>query len=397
MGPCPTCSPPSNCSCGAAVSLLLDEHRGYLADAVRLRALERAIAEAVRPGDTVLDLASGTGILGLLACRAGASRVYSVDRGAIIGAARDLARDNGFDDRITFIRAHSLHVALPSKVDVIVGDQLGPIGLEAGLIEYFADARDRFLSPGGRIIPGSVDVLIAPLESETLHHRVAFWSTRPAGFDTAPLARLAANDTSAVDLSPRDFLGEPVTLVSLELASVRPGLIRGSTVARIAREGQLHGLGGWFSARLSPGSSMTNSPLAADRIDRRQAFFPLGRAVPVGEGDEVRIEMKMLPSASVFTWQVEVGPAGGPARESFTNSTWRGMLLSDEDVDRASPASVPVLDARAQAWQSVLNLCDGRRTVAEVERALLDAHPDLFPSARRAASFVAEVLARCAD
>jgi predicted RNA methylase len=61
------------------MSVQLDEHRQLLADRKRVDALSRAIASIVAPGDTVLDVASGTGVLGLLACRAGASRVYCIE------------------------------------------------------------------------------------------------------------------------------------------------------------------------------------------------------------------------------------------------------------------------------------------------------------------------------
>ena len=331
-----------------------------------------------------------------MACRAGAGHVYSVDRGGIVGVARDLARANGFDERISFIRAFSPHAPLPTNVDVIVGDQLGPFGVEAGLVEYFADARDRCLNRGGRIVPALVALQVAPVECRDFPERVGFWSSRPAGFDVTPLGTLAANTSHQVDLVPADLLGDPATLVSLDLATVRPGLIRASAAATIARNGELNGIGGWFSARLSPGSGMSNSPLAAGRIDRRQAFFPIDRPLAVREGDRVRIQMRMLPAASIVTWQVAVeSPGAGPA--VFVQSTWRGRLMSEEDLDCSSPGSIPRLDARAQAWRTVLTSCDGRRTLAEIERLLLESHPDLFPSANDAASFVAEVLGRCAE
>jgi predicted RNA methylase len=50
------------------VSLIVDEHRQYLVDIPRLESFEHAIREVVRPGDVVLDLGCGTGILGMLAC-----------------------------------------------------------------------------------------------------------------------------------------------------------------------------------------------------------------------------------------------------------------------------------------------------------------------------------------
>ena len=73
------------------MSIELDAHRRFVADRPRLDALARAINAVVRPGDVVIDLASGTGILGLLACRAGAARVYSIEGSAIVGLARAVA------------------------------------------------------------------------------------------------------------------------------------------------------------------------------------------------------------------------------------------------------------------------------------------------------------------
>src|SRR5438094_143041 len=114
------------------MSLILDEHRQYPADGNRVSAFRHAIEEVVTPGDVVLDLGSGTGILGLMACRAGAKRVYAVDEGPIVGLAREVAKANGFQDRITHIKGLSTRVALPEKVDIVLADQVGRFGLESG-------------------------------------------------------------------------------------------------------------------------------------------------------------------------------------------------------------------------------------------------------------------------
>ena len=78
-------------------------HRMLIADRVRSDAYQRAIRALVREGDVVLDIGTGSGLLAMFACQAGASRVYAVERTSIASVARELARANGFADRIEVI------------------------------------------------------------------------------------------------------------------------------------------------------------------------------------------------------------------------------------------------------------------------------------------------------
>ena len=135
------------------MSTVIDEHREYLSDGPRLTAFREAIAELVTPDSVVLDLGCGTGILGLLACRAGAKLVYAVDEGGMIEVARSLCEANAFTNQMRFIKGLSIQIVLPERVDLVVADQIGHFGFEAGICEYFRDARARFLKPNGRMIP----------------------------------------------------------------------------------------------------------------------------------------------------------------------------------------------------------------------------------------------------
>ncbi len=376
------------------MSLVLDEHRQYLADVVRLAGFERALKELVRPGDVVVDLGAGTGVLGLLACRAGAGRVYALESTSLIGVAREIARANHVEDRITFLKEHSRGADLPEKADLVVADQIGGFGFEAGVFEYFADARKRFLKPRGITVPGRIDLITAPVETEEMWSRVEFWGTTPVGFDVGPGLTIARNSTYPVEYEPGQLLGKPAPLASLDPGADGGAPVQAHARVVIDRRGVLHGVGGWFVAQLSPGTAISNSPLAPDRVNRHHVFFPIDRPVPVVSGDRVHIKMQIVTAETLVRWEVAVRGPDGHLKTSSRHSTFEGMLVCQEDLARTRPDFVPKLTPRGRARLTVLSLCDGRRPLAEVEEEVYQRHPDLFAAHGDAARFVAEVVTR---
>jgi precorrin-6B methylase 2 len=371
------------------VSGVIDEHRHYLRDRVRVAAYERALARLVRPSHVVVDLASGTGILGLLACRAGAARVYAIEQHGIAGLAREIARANGLGHIVTVVRGRSPAVDPPEPADVVVCDQLGPFGVDAGLLDLAADARTRFLRPGGAFVPNDVTLAVAAAEHAPAHARISFWETRPAGFDFADAARVAANCPSHLRLRRDHLVSASASPVTLDLATeiALPIAVEADLVA--SRDGIVHGVAGWFSATLAPGVTMTNSPLEADAIRRRQMFFPIRDPIEVGAGTRMHVRLRMLPAEGMYSWQLDVD-GRAPARQS----TLAGVLLDRDDLERTRPSARPLRSPSAAATLAVLRLCDGHHTLQEIEAEVLAAFPGLFGSPARASAFVAGVLAR---
>ena len=83
----------------------------------------------------VLDVGTGTGILAIFACQAGARKVYAVEASQSAEIARLLIEANGYSDRIEVIQAKLEDVQLPEKVDIIISE---PIGFLLGkMIVYF--------------------------------------------------------------------------------------------------------------------------------------------------------------------------------------------------------------------------------------------------------------------
>lgn len=371
------------------MSLLLDEHRSYLADRPRVDALRRAIHATVRPGDVVLDLGCGTGLLGLMACEAGAARVYAVDEGGMIEIARATARASDYGSRITHIAGHSSAVDLPERAGVLVFDQIGRFGFEAGLLEFALDARRRLLQPDARIMPGPVTVHLAFASSAEVRGRIDFWDTRPAGIDASPARRTAENTGYPIEPHDASLHSDGAAVMTLLPASWDEEPLEGRATLTASSAGRLDGLAGWFVAELAEGVFMSNDPRRADRINRRIAFLPFDRPMDVDAGEAIDVSVRLLASDMILAWTA--ARAGGSDRRA--QSTWQGMLPVREARLRTRDDAVPVLTPRGEARRTVLELCDGVRSVRELERALLERHPSLFPTERDASVFAAEVLA----
>jgi len=374
------------------LSLILDEHREYLIDRVRVSAFERAISEVVRPGDVVLDLGSGTGILGLFALKAGASRVYAIDSSGLTQLAREIFAANGFADRAVCIKGLSTRVELPEKVNVIIGDLIGRFGFDGGLVEYFADARHRMARPDVRTIPSRVDLLVAPVEAPQTWDEVDFWKDSPAGFNFDRAYNIAVNTGHPVKYRPDQILAVPEVIATIDVTRGSDPILEGEAASVVRRSGTMHGIAGWFEATLSPSVTMSNSPLREDIINRRAVFFPVDPPTAVNAGDSVRVKMRISPADTLVNWRVELADRAGAVRKKFSHSTFLGMLLCPEDLVKSRPDYVPKLTSWGMARRSVVNLCDGKRTIAEIEREVYELHRDLFVSPGEASAFVHEVM-----
>src|SRR2546425_3232817 len=99
-------------------------HEPMLLDKIRCDAYREAIQRTVKPGDVVVDLGAGTGLLSFFALQAGARHVYAIEMTGIADAAAELIAANGFTDRITLIGKNSKRVRLPELCDILVTETL---------------------------------------------------------------------------------------------------------------------------------------------------------------------------------------------------------------------------------------------------------------------------------
>lgn len=320
------------------MSLLIDEHRQFLEDTARLDAFSRAIAETVRPGDVVADLGSGSGVLGLLACRAGAACVYAVEHTGMAAVGRLIAKENSVADRVISVRGHSTRVDLPQRVDVIVSDMIGRIGFIEGGAAALIDVRERWLKPGGRIMPAVIATWIAPVEQADLYAQIDFWSAPVAGFSMTGVRDITANTVYPHAFAPENLLAPGQCAARCDYREGDADVARGRASFVAMRAGRLHGVGAWFVAELSPSVTMTNAPGAADRITRRNVFLPIEAPVSVEAGDVIEIDLVIRPVDFVISWNVRCR-RGETELANFRQSSLGGMLLAREDLGSAAGRS----------------------------------------------------------
>ncbi len=369
---------------------MLDEHLGYVADAVRLDRYKAAIAKAVSPGDTVADLGCGSGVLGMLCLQAGAGHVYAVDDSAMIEIARDTLMRAGHGVHTTFIHGKSSQIDLPERVDAVICDHVGYFGFDYRVIEFLEDARRRFLKPAGTLIPSRILPHIAAVGSQKCSELVNSWQAEKIPAEFHWLREYSVNTKHAVKLEKTDVLSAPAVLGEIDLHADNPAFFSWSTELHIQRDDVMHGLAGWFECELAEDVWMTNSPLAEKPIHRPQVFLPINEVVPVKAGDVIQVTVMARPSEHLIAWNVFFPETG----RRFNHSTWQGMMLSPENLIRGNPDRVPHLSREGQARLIVLAYCDGKNTAQEVEQAVLRDHPGLFPSPAEISDFILRVLGR---
>jgi protein arginine N-methyltransferase 1 len=299
---------------------ILDYHRSMLLDKVRTESFLKAILQTIKPGDVVLDLGCGTGILSYFACLAGAKHAYAVEQGPILAAAKMISEHNGFQDRVTFISDWSNKIELPEKVDVIVTETVGNLAFEEGILGWIIDAKERFLKDDGRILPQLLELIIVPIESDEYDEFIDIWRGEYYSMDFSPLIKIMVNNLLWGEFSPKQFLSDPVSMIRVDLPSVNSANLESQYSFVIRRDGYLNGLGGWFSAQLAPGVHVSNAP----RIKApswNQVYFPIRKRVAVRVGDLINVEIRSSRNAATWEWKINV------------NGTEKGQASSGKGLD----------------------------------------------------------------
>ena len=308
----------------------IEVHRTMICDRVRTDAFRRAIDSVVRPGDIVLDVGAGTGILSLFAARAGAARVYAVERTTVAVLAQELAAANGVAEIVEVIQGDITDIELPERVDVIVSEWLGGFGIDEGMLVPVIVARDRWLKPGGVMVPRSVTAWTGLVQDRHLGQTMGFLRDDPYGLRLDGLVEMTVNEIiysgSSRHLREGDRRSEPgalwttdAELISLERAQAPH---EAETLLHVRDPGTANALALWFDADLAPGIALAVGP-GDPPTHWGMTTAPLHSPVELTPGIDVRARVRTAPARPEGTWtRWAIAMPGGDWEEHDERSIW---------------------------------------------------------------------------
>jgi protein arginine N-methyltransferase 1 len=311
----------------------LEGYGKMVSDRIRTDAYVAALQRTVTSKSIVIDLGCGPGLFALHACRLGAKRVYAIEPGDCIQIARDLAEANGFSGRIEFIQELSTKVTLPERADVIVADLRGILPLYGASLPSMIDARERFLAPGGTLIPQADRLWGTVIEaSESYRRGVLAWEPAMSGFDSLPVTNMAANSIYKIRTHPDEYLAAPCELVSIDYRVTTSPSYSSIANWNVSRAGTAHGIAIWFDAELTDGVGFSNTPEGPELL-YGTAFFPFRQPLTVAAGDQISSYMRADVVGDDYVWRWNSSLNG---KLQFEQSTFFGMPVSAGSLQRRS-------------------------------------------------------------
>lgn len=370
----------------------LDQFAAMFADKIRMDAYSAAIARSVRPNDAVVDLGCGPGIFALLACKAGARRVYAIDLNGVVDFGRQLAAANGYSEQILFMRGDSRQIHLPERVNVIVSDVRGALPLYSDAIDTLEDARNRFLVEGGCLLPSRDTLYAAVVELPTAYEDLSrAWKAVPP-LDLSQGLPLVLNTIYRHHLKPQQVISEARPWHVLDYMACAKIPAQNRIELPITRTAIGHGIGIWFQAQLTEDIGYSTEPRLAGTV-YGNIFLPWLEPISFHEGEICSVDLRAHFVGNDYVWQWETNLAANSARRQirFVQSSFYGSLFPPSLLQKRAMGFVPILNESGQAERWLFQAMDGQRSLEDIAAEAARQFPHVFRRVEDAFNKAAEI------
>ena len=277
-------------------------HFDMLADVTRNDAFEQAILHAVKPNMKILEIGTGSGLLSMMAARAGATHITTCEQvPELANIAKQIISANGYDSQINVIEKCSdqlkVGTDMPEKADLLICEILDAGLLGEHVIPSLRHAKQHLLKPDAKIIPYSAEIHAVAIESQAI--RLANPIKSISGFDLSKFnifKSIAPYNAIQLENIPHKKVSEALLASRIDfnnLPEEKLGHHYNATqfAMTITQTGTIDAICFWFVLNVDDNVSLSTAP-QGDTLHWRQALTILPDPVSVAAGDQLTIELR---------------------------------------------------------------------------------------------------------
>ncbi len=273
-------------------------HFACLNDHNRNAAYDAALRNTVTPESIVLDIGAGSGVLSLMAARAGARHVYAVEIEPMVAeAAREIIRLNGYEDKITVIEKDILSVKLnedlPELCNMVIQDIIYADPLNHDIQEYLTYAKENLLTEQCVFFPSAVELRAALSDADKYIRQLDY--SNISGFDFSKIITFEPVAASySQENVPEKLLTDYFTMWKFDLT--RPEDIsefKHNFDVQTQRSGNIHHVFRWVRIIFPDGSSHEDG-FESRMTCRDLSAYKVLEPIPVTKGQDVHVRIEAI-------------------------------------------------------------------------------------------------------
>ena len=183
-------------------------------------------------------------------------QVYAIEASDMCTGCERIVKQNNYKDKITVIYGQVEDVKIEglTHVDIIISEWMGFYLLHESMLTSLINARERWLSPYGIMIPSQASIYTCPVTMQDVHKEsFEFWKD-VEGFDMSPLIPIAEADVFSRPvisiIKSEHCLSTPQCVALFDLGYVQMEDIASITSENkfiFEKDGVLDGMAFWFS------------------------------------------------------------------------------------------------------------------------------------------------------
>ena len=277
-------------------------HIPMMNDDERNNAYLKAINRAIKGNEYVLEIGTGSGLLSMMACDAGAKKVIACEASVPISeAANRIIARNGYSDKIEVKNKKSteLNVGkdLENKADLIISEIISSEFVGEGVQSTLLDANQRLIQNNGRMIPEAGEIKIALLESNSFIEKELFVQ-RVNGYDLSEFNDIMGQKFDVNHLSRQtdiSFLSEAevpfyFNFYSKEIQDKQEKILE----IEVCKSGICLGLITWLKINLYEDIYFENQPDKNSTSGWVNPIYKFNQPLKVSKGEIIKVKATLL-------------------------------------------------------------------------------------------------------